>query len=155
MKRGGWNVFSWRSRRNNRAFRGNSKILRERMIIAADSRKRFKIWTIYWWGYWADKNDTVYAYGKYAHSIYQTVCFIADATGGNCCDRFLYSPAWRNPRFGTIQGRTKYLRPVLFRNHTSAAASRGQSALGRGNGQGRWWLRKTKGRYLKRYLMEL
>ena len=34
-------------------------------------------------------------------------------------------------------GRTKYLKPIPFRNHMSATASRGRSAQSRGNGQDR------------------
>ena len=33
-------------------------------------------------------------------------------------------------------GRTRYLRPIPFRSHTSTTASRGRSAPSRGNGQG-------------------
>ena len=36
-----------------------------------------------------------------------------------------------------LTGRTKYLRPILFRNHMSATASQGRSAQSRGNGQGK------------------
>ncbi len=36
-----------------------------------------------------------------------------------------------------LRGRTKYLKPIPFRNPMSVTASRGQSAQSRGNGQGR------------------
>ncbi len=37
----------------------------------------------------------------------------------------------------TGQDKTRYLKPIPFRNHMSATASRGRSAQSRGNGQGR------------------